>query len=753
MKILRILTALLLAAGIAAADPAGAPRYDNWKIIGPGGGGGQFNPTISPHGANDVLISCDMTGSYLSQDGGDTWRMFNLRGVARFYVFDPGDPNVIYVQTLGLWRTTNRGRTWALVHPDPATIEGVQMPDDHAGERIVFSGEPKGSIMALAVDPGNSKVLYAVFRDGQSDALFISRNWGRSWTKSADLPGGGRKIYVDPHSRLTDRAVYVVGNNSIAARLKGRWRTGQAPGGMQTFVDVTAGFPQGGGSLVAYAISNRDIFVSEDGGESWVKCDFPAAVRAIAASLNHPDVAYVSYSRPRPEGDGSYGVAKTADRGRTWELVWRDLDTPAPNVFDSWITEYFGRGWAGNPLSVGAAPNDPDICYGGDYGRTVRTSDGGKTWKGVYSVRLEDGSYTTSGLDVTTNYGVHADPFDARRVFITYTDIGLFRSENGGESWLKSTAGVPQAWVNTTYWMEFDPEVNGRVWGVMSGIHDLPRPKMWRSRPVSGYNGGACRSDDGARTWNCSNNLPQTAATHILLDPASPANSRTLYAAGFGRGVFKSTDGGSRWTLKNNGIEGSEPFAWRFTRDRDGVLYLVVARRTEDGSVGAGDGALYRSTDGAESWSRIPLPWGLNGPNGLAVDPRDTNRMYLAAWGRRTPTTAMDGGIFLSEDGGANWRNVLSEDQHIYDVTIDPRNPDTLYACGFSSSAWRSDDRGETWRRLKGYNFKWGHRVVPDPSDPSMIYVTTFGGSVWHGPAEGDPTAPEDISTPVLGWK
>ena len=43
--------------------------------------------------------------------------------------------------------------------------------------------------------------------------------------------------------------------------------------------------------------------------------------------------------------------------------------------------------------------------------------------------------------------------------------------------------------------------------------------------------------------------MPQTAATHILLDPASPADARVLYAAGFGRGVYKSTDGGQNWEL------------------------------------------------------------------------------------------------------------------------------------------------------------------------------------------------------------
>jgi photosystem II stability/assembly factor-like uncharacterized protein len=349
---------------------------------------------------------------------------------------------------------------------------------------------------------------------------------------------------------------------------------------------------------------------------------------------------------------------------------------------------------------------------------------------------------------VTTSYGIHFDPFNPKRQFITYSDIGLFRSEDAGKSWLSSTTGVPPSWVNTTYWVEFDPAAEGRMWAAMSGTHDLPRPKMWRTGTPR-FNGGVAISDDGGRTWRkAGESLPPLAATHILLDPQSPKTARVLYMTAFGRGVFKSSDGGATWKLKNSGIEGAEPFAWRITRDRRGTLYLIVARRSEDASYGTGDdGALYRSTDHAEHWQRVPLPRGLNGPNGLAIDPKDPDRIYLAAWGRATGKIARDGGIWVSTDGGLHWRNVHSKDQHVYDITVDPRNPSILYACGFESSAWRSTDRGETWHRIAGYDFKWGHRVIPDPASPNQIYVTTFGGSVWHGPA--DRTAPRAPTGPV----
>jgi len=198
--------------------------------------------------------------------------------------------------------------------------------------------------------------------------------------------------------------------------------------------------------------------------------------------------------------------------------------------------------------------------YATDSGRVLRTTDGGKLWNETYSYPTPDGNWTTSGIDVTTCYGVHFDPFDARRMFISYTDIGLWASDTAGASWYSTTrTGVPRQWVNTTYWMEFDPAVRGRIWAVMSGTHDLPRPKMWRRASPDSYTGGVVRSDDGGRTWRVQNNgMPQTAATHILREP-----SGALYVTGFGRGVFKSTDGGEHWSLKNAGIEGAQPQSQR----------------------------------------------------------------------------------------------------------------------------------------------------------------------------------------------
>lgn len=233
------------------------------------------------------------------------------------------------------------------------------------------------------------------------------------------------------------------------------------------------------------------------------------------------------------------------------------------------------------------------------------------------------------------------------------------------------------------------------------------------------------------------------------LDPDSAVHARTLYVAAFGRGVYKSTDGGKHWILKNNGIAQAEPFAWRLARASHGTLYLVLARRSENGSIGdVGDGAIYKSINGAESWQPVSLPPGVNGPAGLTPDP-GSQRLYLAVWARPSGMHGTGGGIYLSENGGNTWRQVLDRDQHIYDVTVDPRNPAYVYAAGFESSVWRSRDYGETWSRIPGFNFKWAHRVILDPRDPTQIYVTTFGGSVWYGSVNGKASL-LDLATPQM---
>jgi len=740
------LTILVCGITLAAAIHGPAPRFDSWQVIGPGGAGGMFLPTVSPHNPNLVLEHCDMTGSYISFDAGRSWRMFNLRGTAAAFAFDPRDPKVIYAGNQVLYRSDDTGRTWKMILPDPSRNTAEHMRDDHAAPMVTTDDRaymPNVRISQIAIDPADSNRLYVVFGGGRKASrarLCFSKDRGATWTVVKDFSGESVLLVY------FDRGPRVVASSGVLSLAGSEWTRAAGPS------SAPVQWASGGEGLL-YATSADGLFTSRDAGKTWraLKDTLPGApqFQAVACATLHPRAAYVAFEYPKAAKQVWAGIAKTTDGGDHWTPVYQTTQRSAANVEDAWIEAFYGG--TGPIVDLGVAPSNPDICHATDHcPRAFRTLDGGKTWQQTISEHVADDRWTTTGYDVTTCYGVHFDPFRRDTMFISYTDIGLFKSEDRGQTWKSSINGIPQKWRNTTYWVAFDPQVKGLMWGGFSRTHDLPRAKMWQRFDPDQFSGGAGTSTDGGEHWTItSTGMPETSVTHILLDPASPVGARTLYACGFGRGVFKSVDNGKTWTLKNDGIEKRQPFAWRITRADNGTLYLVVSRRNERSYKDAEDGALYKSSDGAEHWAKMKLPAGANGPTGLTLDPKDNRRMYLSTWGTLLDDGDAGGGVFLSTDGGETWRNIFDQSQHVYDVTVDPRDPNILYNCGFEVGAWRSTDRGATWARIRGFNFKWGHRVIPDPADPARIYITTFGGSVWHGPAAGDPKATEDVVTPL----
>lgn len=751
------------------------------RVVGPGGGGAMFNVTINPYDPNEVLLSCDMTGAYISHDGGHQWRMFNLRGSIHFFAFDPNRRGTLYAANDVLWRSTDDGETWQMVWPRPAAVHAIVMDSDHADETVDAQPNPIGNVTGLKIDPANSRVLYATAEREGHNEIVMSQDQGRVWHVLLQLPEAALRLWVDPRSPHGKRDIYVATAHGIYARIHGEWQERPVLGGT-TLSDLSLGFPAIAGSPppVIYGVTESAeprLVVTMDGGKTWKPSPFPgegAKVRAVATSMSHPEIAYASYKGMQLNGEVLQGVARTNDFGRHWQLVWRStLHREAGNVHDAWIADAMTPEWTEEPLSITVDEHNPDLAYVTDLGRTLATTDGGRVWTARYSRTVSswnEHTWTSSGLDVTTTYGYLFDPFDLKRRFILTTDIGLFRSEDSGRSWLRSVTGVPSQWRNTTYSVVFDPQTPGKMWAAMSDIHDLPRPKMWRHRSTSEYIGGICVSTDGGRTWRASSaGMPSTAPTSLIIDPSSPAGHRTLWAATMGHGIYRSSNDGRTWSAANAGITQKDALGWRLSRSSKGVLYALIARRSEDGGIGnAGDGALYRSTDQGEHWTPMTLPEGANAPNGIAIDSNDENRIYLALWARATPEdrekaeqkndvftaraarvrNGRYGGIAVSSDGGHTWRWTLERDRHIYDVTIDPHNSHTLYAAGFESNAWISHDRGEHWTRIPGFNFKWGHRVQADPENAGKVYISTFGGGIWHIPVSG-PTA-TDIATPVL---
>ena len=421
----------------AAAQSAGpAPRFDAWKIIGPGGGGTMISPTISPHDPAVVVEHCDMTGSYITLDGGQSWRMFNLRSGMVTFAFDPDNPRRIYAGGAALWRSDDSGQTWRMVFPNPAKKTIEHQNGDH-GDYSLTSNDGNYvtglSISQIVVD---SIGVHIAFFDPPygGTTLLVSRDDGSSFRHEHDFSSDKiLLLHYRSGNRLAIGTLGVYQGKATSAR-----RIADAG---EKIVHASAG--DADGKTYVYATTeNGDLFVSEDAGTTW-QMRTPALGQqsgmfgAVATAQSNGRIAYAGF-RGLKLGEGPEnlynGIARTLDAGKSWSIVFRESTRAASNLDASWIEERaVGIDWEGYksiifdaPYSLGVAPGNADICYATDLFRTYRTLDGGKTWAQVNSARAADHHWTTRGLDVTTAYGVQFDPFDPRHIFIDYTDIGAF---------------------------------------------------------------------------------------------------------------------------------------------------------------------------------------------------------------------------------------------------------------------------------------------------------------------------------------
>jgi hypothetical protein len=185
---------------------AAAPRLDAWRVLGPGGGGAQFHHSISPLDPKLMLVSSDMSGNYISRDGGNTWRMFNLRRQATAFAFDPSNARVIYAVAGAIWRSEDSGDTWNVVYPALSSINGLRVADDE-GISLITTIQGPVRVSGLAVDPDNASILYA----SMANVIMSSADRGATWKALGKIASGATLgIFIDPYTPRNDRTVLIV---------------------------------------------------------------------------------------------------------------------------------------------------------------------------------------------------------------------------------------------------------------------------------------------------------------------------------------------------------------------------------------------------------------------------------------------------------------------------------------------------------------------------------------------------------------
>jgi hypothetical protein len=265
---------------------------------------------------------------------------------------------------------------------------------------MVTKDSTKRNVTALAIDPENSKKLYAAIQINDTHAFYSSNDGGAHWDKLKDLQEEAMNIYVVPGSPKDNRTVYITSKRAITLRKNGEWRVNNAPKGVKSLTEFAGGFDPSKNVFVIYATSGQSyfnpdgdvsgIFYTDDGGASWQNRqqglismrakDMPLPEwRSVATSALHPEVVYISYANLHIDKDTTcIGVAKSVDYGMTWSLVWKDKlvksgDLHASNLDGGWINERYGPTWGENPFSIAVSAVNPDVCYTTDFGRVIKT--------------------------------------------------------------------------------------------------------------------------------------------------------------------------------------------------------------------------------------------------------------------------------------------------------------------------------------------------------------------------------------------
>lgn len=281
---------------------------------------------------------------------------------------------------------------------------------------------------------------------------------------------------------------------------------------------------------------------------------------------------------------------------------------------------------------------------------------------------------------------------------------------------------------------------------------------------VSGTPASAQEDDEGGITSstvsalklrNIGSALMSGRIVEIAVDPVDRS---TWYVAAASGGVWKTENAGVTWQpifddygSYSIGTVAVDPND-RFT------VWVGTGENNSQRSVGYGDG-LYRSIDGGRSFEKV----GLEESEHIArifIDPRDSKRVFVAAQGPLWRDGG-DRGVFRTTDGGETWENVLTIDEHtgVTDLVVDPRNPDVMYAASYQrrrhvwtlinggpgSGIWKTEDGGDTWRKINrglpgGDKGRIGLAIAPSAPDVLYAIVELPGdeGGVWRSVNGGE---------------
>ncbi|MEM9820962.1 MAG: T9SS type A sorting domain-containing protein [Bacteroidota bacterium] len=441
---------------------------------------------ISPSSPNIIYASIaepfNSIGLFQTTDGGDNWSLISNEDVARWqgwYSHDvavnPNNPdNFIYVG-IDAWRSINGGNSidrmteWFLWEFGQVPVGGPEGPPNYV----------HADIHQVKYHPLINNLVYVVGDGG----IFASANSGLDW---AGRNGGyqTQQFYANFSNSSTDSLIAIGGmqDNSTAIYIgDDAWVRVLGGDGMCTAISQT-------NDNVLYGSSQfLGLQVSFDQGNSW---EFIAPFNEDAPLFNAPfELA--------PSNQGRlYAGSKLFHRSNNGGFTWTDNNIPGNNAI----------------LNIAVSPIDDDKVYisTADFQLSapptiLKTTDAGQSWTPIL------------GLPDRNAADIAIHPLDDEMVYIVFSGFNtehVFKSEDGGSTWIAIDNGLPNVPTNS---IVIDP--------------------LYPDHLYVGNDLGVYYSIDGGNTWaSFSNGLPSAIlAMHLSISPSN----RKLRVASHGSGVYE----------------------------------------------------------------------------------------------------------------------------------------------------------------------------------------------------------------------
>lgn len=290
----------------------------------------------------------------------------------------------------------------------------------------------------------------------------------------------------------------------------------------------------------------------------------------------------------------------------------------------------------------------------------------------------------------------------------------------------------------TTFTPVFDSEGSASVGDIAIAPTDANH--VWvgtgenNNRQSSSWGDGLYKSTDGGTTWRNVGLRASKQIARIIVDPVDfnvvyIAALGDLWAPGGDRGVYKTSDGGTTWQRVLFVDDDTGATELLMDPANNQVLYAATYQRRRQpwGMNGGGPGSLmWKSSDAGKTWTKLEngIPEGPKGRIGMDVWRANPNVLYARI---EHPT---EGGVYRTDDAGASWRKVSSENprpMYFSQIRIDPRTDSRLYMLGVSLHI--SDDAGKTWRGDGATNIHVDHHAMwIDPANPDHAILGNDGG-------------------------